>query len=61
MGGRMETHVESSHFFAFDLDIPLEVGQHLALHLVHLRERKKMLTDDRPRLVRVGVVAELHP
>ena len=40
-----------------DIELPLQVGTHLPLHLVDLPKGKHTLTDDTPRLVRVSVIA----
>ena len=40
------------------VELPLQVGAHLALHLVDLPERKHSLTDDAPRFVGVCVIAD---
>lgn len=40
-----------------DIETPLEVAAHLALHLVDLAQGEHALADDAPRLVRVRVVA----
>jgi len=39
-----------------DIELPLKVGTHLALHLVDLPKGKHTLTDDTPRLVRIHVI-----
>ena len=41
-----------------NVQLPVEILAHLALHLVDLPELKHALADDRPGLVRVGVVAD---
>ena len=41
-----------------DVQLPLQVRAHLALHLVDLPEGEHTLADDRPRLIRIGVVAD---
>lgn len=41
-----------------NVGLPVEVAQHLAFHLVELLEREERLADDRPRVIRVGVVAD---
>ena len=41
----------------FDVQFPVKVLAHLALHLVDLSELEHALADNRPGLVRVGVVA----
>lgn len=41
------------------VDVPLEVTQHLSLHLVDLLEREHGLSDDTPTLIGVGIVAEV--
>lgn len=37
-----------------DVELPLQVGAHLPLHLVDLPKREHTLTDSAPRLVRVS-------
>jgi hypothetical protein len=39
-----------------DVELPLQVTTRLALHLVNLTECEHALADNRPRLVRVGVI-----
>ena len=53
-----DSSLELGDVFALDIQIPLEVAAHLSLHLVDLLERKHLLRDDRPRLVRVRVVTD---
>jgi hypothetical protein len=43
---------------ALDIDVPLEVGAHLPLHLVDLLEAKHLLCNYAPRMVRVCVIAD---
>lgn len=50
--------LELGDFLARDVEVPLEVAAHLALHLVDLLKLEQFLSDDAPRLVRVGVVAD---
>jgi hypothetical protein len=40
-----------------DIELPLQVGTHLPLHLVDLPKDKHTLTDNTPRLVRISVIA----
>ena len=42
----------------FDVELPFQVGAHLALHLVDLPESKHTLTDDTPGLVGICIVAD---
>lgn len=56
----VECVLELTHLLVPDVDIPLEVAEHLALHLVNLLEWEHILGDDGPRLVGVGVVAVLE-
>lgn len=42
----------------FDVELPVQVGAHLAFHLVDLAEGEHALANDAPRLVGVGVVAD---
>jgi hypothetical protein len=42
---------------SLDVKEPLEVRAHLALHLVDLLEGVEVLSNDAPRLVGVGIVA----
>jgi hypothetical protein len=44
--------------WGLDVEEPLEIGAHLALHLVYLLEGVEVLADDAPRLVGVSVVAD---
>jgi hypothetical protein len=48
---------ESLDLRGFDMKEPLEVRAHLVLHLIYLLESVEVLSDDTPRLVGVGVVA----
>ena len=41
----------------FNIQLPIEILAHLAFHLVDLAELEHALADDRPGLVRVGVIA----
>lgn len=50
--------LEVAEIVRLDVEDPLEVPTHLALHLVDLAEGEHTLTDDAPGLVRVGVVAD---
>lgn len=42
----------------FNVELPIQVVAHLALHLVDLPQRKHTLTNDTPGFVRVGVIAD---
>lgn len=50
--------LEAIELRAIDVEDPLEVAAHFALHLVDLFERIEILAHDAPRLVRVSVVAD---
>lgn len=52
---RIVSNLEASDRIMRDWDSP-EEGEELALHLVDLAEGEEVLSDQRPRLVRVGVV-----
>jgi hypothetical protein len=54
----LETLGGCFEFSCLNVEYPLEVGAHLALHLAHLLQRIKTLADETPGLVRVGVVAD---
>jgi hypothetical protein len=54
----VEMTLESEEFLEVGDAVPLEVGHVLALHSVDLGDGEEVLTDDRPRGIRVGVVAE---
>jgi len=41
-----------------DVELPLEIGAHLALHLVNLPKSKHALTDNTPGLVGIGIIAD---
>jgi len=41
-----------------DVELPFEVGAHLAFHLVNLPKGKHTLTNDTPGLVRVSIIAD---
>jgi hypothetical protein len=41
-----------------NIELPFQVGAHLAFHLVDLPKGKHTLTDDAPRLVRVSIIAD---
>ena len=41
-----------------DGELPFEVRTHLAFHLVDLAKIEHVLSDDRPGLVAVGIVAD---
>ena len=41
-----------------DIELPLQVRAHLALHLINLPEGKHSLTDNAPGLVGVGIIAD---
>ena len=42
----------------FDVELPLEIGAHLAFHLVDLSKGEHALADNAPGLVGVGVIAD---
>jgi hypothetical protein len=41
-----------------DVELPLQVGTHLALHLVNLPKGKHTLTNDAPGLVGISIIAD---
>jgi hypothetical protein len=49
---------EGFELWGFDVEEPLEIRAHLALHLVCLLEGVEVLSDDAPRLVGVSVVTD---
>ena len=50
--------LELAELLGVNVEQPLQVAAHLALHLVYLAEGEHALADDGPGLVRVGVVAD---
>jgi hypothetical protein len=54
----LDTLGESLELRGLDMEEPLEVQAHLTLHLIYLIESAEVLSDDTPRLVGVGVVAD---
>jgi hypothetical protein len=50
--------LEFHNLIAQDIEVPLEVGAHLPLHLIDLLAGKHMLCDYGPRTGRVGVIAD---
>jgi hypothetical protein len=54
----LEGELEIPERGRLDVEIPVEVGAHLALHLVDLAEGEHALADDAPGLVAVRVVAD---
>lgn len=55
---RLESSLESIDLAGRGVQVPLQVSTHLPLHLVHLLERKHLLGDNTPTLVRVSVIAD---
>jgi hypothetical protein len=47
---------ENLELWGFDVEEPLEVRTCLAFHLIYLLEIVEVLSNDTPRLVRIGVV-----
>ena len=58
--GKVLAHhlLEHGERLRLDVQLPVEVLAHLALHLVHLAQLEHPLPDDAPALVGVGVVAD---
>jgi hypothetical protein len=56
--GRTESAFKFAEMIRLDVELPVQVGAHLAFHLVDLTESEHALADDAPRLVAVSVVTD---
>ena len=53
------TFVTTSPWYAgLDVELPFNVGAHLALHLVNLPEGKRASTNNTPVPVKIGIIAD---